>query len=130
MIQSQENRFMRQTLQTVRPIKVHSYGTPLRLVDITPPTRYVQWEPRKRLWVKRVTESQLTNNPQWDTLTVGERVSHGEERRHNNKNDYEVFMMQEHHTFITPPSLMETLSGLESHARPGSIESPGRPTES
>jgi hypothetical protein len=28
---------------------------------------------------KRVTRSQFTISPQWDTLTVGERVSHGEE---------------------------------------------------
>ena len=30
-------------------------------------------------WKKRVTRSQFTISPQWDTLTEGERVSHGEE---------------------------------------------------
>ena len=30
---------------------------------------------------KRVTRSYFTIFPQWDTLTVGERVSHGEEQQ-------------------------------------------------
>ena len=53
--------------------------TEIQIVDIVPRVRYVQCGSGLRWWEKRLTRLKFTIFPQWDTLTVGERVSHGEE---------------------------------------------------
>jgi len=86
MRQSHEIHLMKSPLQTIQPIKVHSYDSLYQIVDILPPSRCVQCRFRRCWWIKRGIEPNYTNIPQWDTLTVGERVSHGEVQYFDSEN--------------------------------------------
>ena len=55
--------------------------TEIQIVDIVPSVRYVQCGSGLHWWEKWLTRLKFTIFPQWDTLTVGERVSHGEEQQ-------------------------------------------------